>query len=505
MSQAAADRVQRRHLAIVRRDADHHGRLTLALEPGRGTEDRHALPFVDAPVSWSADVTGIDDVLAPGLRVACLVGLTTVKHDQRDGTTGPAEERLYLCEPLPGTDPAALARFAWARAEAAEAIPSGLPGPLREALVATLARLRSEAPDEGAWPPFTLPGFHAAMDSVLEADPALRARATLRDGAGDASGPTGARLRQVRAWSLSSVWVGPGTVLKLPNPLWRSEPAVTALVGRYAPDIVPRVLAHGSVVVPGATDAAAWMLMQRVHGEEARGDDDTLRLAFEIGDLQRRLRAHDAELRAAGLTDRHLTATEAQLELVWTSSHLDGLDASEHAKLPALDAWIRRRLRAYADLRPPAVLTHGDLHGGNAIRRADGRAAGSGAQGGSPTAGDAGVASDSRDREPFVLIDWTDVAFAWPGVDMFTLGGFEADLDGEKHAALQRAYIEGLAGALGPAPERMVRAGIELSPVYHMVSYALIARSTPKHVGSEVDGAIGYLVRLLLKRMERAS
>jgi hypothetical protein len=505
VSEAAADAVQRRHLAIVRRDADDQRRLALALEPGRGNADRHALPFVDAPVTWSADVTGIDDALAPDLHIGCLVGLATVRHGDQKGTTGPAEERLYLCEPLPGTEPAALERFVWTWDEGTEPTPSGLPAPLREALVTTLARLRSESPDEGAWPPFTLPGFHHAMDSVLEADAALRGRASFRDGPRGASGPTDARLRQVRAWSLSSVWVGPRSVLKLPNPLWKSEPAVTALVGRYAPDVVPRVLAHGSVVVPGAADAAVWMLMQPVRGEEARGADDALRLAYEIGELQRRLLAHEDELRASGMTDRHLNVTASQLELVWTSSQLDGLDAPERAKLPALDAWIRRKLREYANLRPPAVLTHGDLHGGNAIRRVDGgsdEGVSQGAAGRAAAAGDVGI---GRVEDPFALIDWTDVAFAWPGVDMFTLAGFEADLDGEKHAALQRAYIEGLAGALGPAPERMVRSGVELSPVYHMVSYALIARSGPKHVGGEVDGAICYLVRLLLDRMERAS
>lgn len=512
MTDAPAGTVQRRHLAIVRRDERTGGRLALALLPDGGNGP--SLPFVDAPVTFSADVTGIDSALLPDLAIACLVGLATVRHERGDAAGEPAEERLYLCEPLPGNDPAESKRFVWESDERADHIPNGLPTPLWDALTSTLARLRSDAPDDGNWPPFTLPGFHPAMAGVLQADPALRAAASFRDGARDEPTTTDGHLRQVRAWSLSNVWVGDRSVLKLPNPLWKSEPAVTALVGRYAPDVVPEVLAHGSVVVPGARDTAAWMLMRRVRGEEARGEADGLRLAFEIGDLQRRMLAHEAELREAGMADRHLTATESQLELVWASPELDGLEESERAALPALDAWIRGRLRAYAAMRPATVLTHGDLHGGNAIRRVgdapdDGArgsrarsAARTAATGAAPGASSLAVTGNASDA-PFVLIDWTDVAFAWPGVDLFTIAGFDADLDGERHAALQRAYIEGLAGAVGPAPEHVVRSGVELSPVYHMISYALIARSTPQHVGAEVDGAIRYLVRLLFGRMQR--
>ncbi|MFO7544228.1 MAG: aminoglycoside phosphotransferase family protein [Trueperaceae bacterium] len=446
-------------------------------------DEKHdtTLPFVDTPWTDSVDVPGIGDALAPGLRLAFLVGLGALRHEVRGDAAGVVEERLYLCEPLPGHAPGDFERFAWNHEPRPR--PTGLPESLERTLNETLARLRSEEPDANNWPPFTLPGFHARLASALDAKPALRGEASLGTSRHQDPDPEGPRLHQLRAWTLSSVWVGARSVLKAPNPLWRTEPAVTALVGRYAPDAAPTVLAHGEVEVPGGKEPAPWMVMRRVVGAEVHGDEHRTRLAFEIGGLQRRLLPHEHELRAAGMPDRLVVRTEAELDGVWASPELAKLEAEDRARLPALDAWIRQKLRAFAITQPPAVLTHGDLHCGNAIERVH---------------DDAGTAGPA----PLVLIDWTDVAFAWPGVDLFTIAGFEADLDGEVHAALQRAYIAGLAGAIGASPEAMVRRGVELSPVYHLVSYVQIARALPPRAGWEVEGVVRYLARLLLRRMD---
>jgi len=492
----APEKLLRRHLAVVRQTGD--GDVEVALV----TDDhgRSALPYVDTPWIYPADVRGIEDALAPQLRLACLVGFGSTKHPERDG--GVVEERLYLCEPLEasGTATALLApRRAHAHGlswgDAGAVVPHGLPASLAQPLAATLARLRSSRRDEGNWPAFTLPGAYAEIASALAADPRAREVASFEadeanggpDGvANDATnGEPPATLRQVRAWTLSSVWVGQRAVLKMPHPLWRNEPTLTKLLHDLAPDVVPAVLVHGEVDVPGARTSTPWMLMRRVAGEEVRGDDSPTRLAFEIGDLQRRLRPHETALRRAGVPDRHLASTAADLAMVWASPELAQLDEHERTRVPALDAWIRRKIHAYEGLHPPALLTHGDLHAGNAIRTVT--------DGAGPDAG-----PDAR----LTIIDWTDVAFAWPGVDLFTIAGFETVLEGDLLDSLVRAYLDGLAGSLGAEEERLVRLGVELSLVYQIVSYAHIERALPRQVATGVDGAIRFLARRLLKSMD---
>lgn len=494
MSEAppAPEKLLRRHLAVVRQTGEGDVLMAVVTDD----EGRSALPYVDTPWIYPADVRGIEDALAPQLRLACLVGFGSTKHPERDG--GIVEERLYLCEPLEasGTATAPLAplqahanRLSWS--DAGAVVPHGLPASLAQPLAATLARLQSSRRDEGNWPAFTLPGAYAEIASAPAADPRARevasfeadeANGHLDGGANDATnGEPPATLRQVRAWTLSSVWVGKRAVLKMPHPLWRNEPTLTKLLHELAPDVVPAVLVHGEVDVPGARTAAPWMLMRRVAGEELRGDDSPTRLAFVIGDLQRRLRPHETALRRAGVPDRHLASTAADLAMVWASPELTQLDEHERTRIPALDAWIRRKIRAYEDLRPPALLTHGDLHPGNAIRTAT---------------DDAGP--DAR----LTIIDWTDAAFAWPGVDLFTIAGFETVLEGDLLDSLVRAYLDGMAGSLGAEAEPLVRLGVELSLVYQIVSYVHIERALPRQVATGVDGAIRFLARRLLKSMD---
>jgi len=190
-------------------------------------------------------------------------------------------------------------------------------------------------------------------------------------------------MTQEQAWALSSVWRDEEVVLKLTNPAWPAEAAITSLLARLAPTHVPAVLAAGS-------HRGVPFLVQRrvVEPPDAFEAEPEVRLERSLGALE-----------------------------------------------------------ALAD------------------------------EAGRPQ-----------------LIDWTDAALAWPGVDLFVLLPRRSAGDGRREALLS-AYVE----ALGARHEAGVRLGTEVAPTYHALSYLRIGRFLPAELAGDFLGAVTKYVERQLE------
>lgn len=485
----------RRHLALLH---PHEVAVALVTE-GAG------LPCVEEPLGGRFEDPGaVPDYAGGGtgslpaeLAVSHLPVLTFLCClGEIAGEDGVPTERLYLCEAFPGVQwqPE---RLAWWHDEGeGYAPPPGLlnlPGSLLAALRTALERLGREggggadgadgadgapaAPrfDPLLWsrgeqapqlPAFVQPGFTAVLAKALAASPLVRI--------GEGGSAEGEPLRQLRSWSLSSVWTSESYVLKLPHQVWSHEAAVTARLARLVPSHVAAVVASGTVTPQHPNTApATWFLQERVTPtSDASEASPRLAAALALAELQRSCRGLEPELLALGLPDRGPESTAAALELVWLSPELAALDEDARRLLPKLDSLLRRKLEDLHRLGAPLLLCHGDLHLGNVI-----------------------VAQRGA-----VIIDWTDASLAWPGVDLVNLLGFSEPH--EETPVVLEAYLRALDGLLPAAvePERLVRQGMELAHAFQAVSYATIEAFRPAEVRWEMEGVVRRLVSLMLRR-----
>src|SRR5690606_37651267 len=139
-------------------------------------------------------------------------------------------------------------------------------------------------------------------------------------------------------------------------------------------------------------------------------------------------------------------------------------------------AFLRDRLSELHERGAPALLCHGDLHLGNVVEAAAGRQA---------------------------IIDWTDAAFAWPGVDLLTLHGLEAGAT-EDCDELVAAYAQALTDELNLERDdssELVTLGLSLAPIYHAISYARIQRNLPTSLRWVFRGSVPHLVRMQLHEL----
>jgi hypothetical protein len=444
MSDGAARRPpQRRHLAIVHPEEAAVGLVA----EGAGW----ALPAFDAPWAWASEVP-----VAAGAWGSEHALLACLAEADEPGDPPALRHRLLLAEPLPGV---ALPTRWWRRGDEP---PAGLPAPLLPALRDAVVRLEGGSP-AGAWAPFAQRGATDALDAALAAHPTARAGAALRPGHPRA-------LRQRRAWPLSSVWWNDEVVLKVVPPRWAAEGPLTSWLADVAPDRVPRVVAHGRAEAPGGP--LAWSLQARVASGAFDGDAAP-RCAAAMGDLVARIGADLGTGTSLGLADRRPGVVAAALDAVWASPELGALTAAQRAALPELDRRWRRRLEALDAAGLPPVLVHGDLHPGNVLP------------------GVAGPAGDT-------VIDWTDAAVGWPGVDLLTLLGFDAVLDDPAAERAIAAYADAAGPALGPLGAAGVRLGLAAAPAFHAVAYAGIEADTPLGQRWMLEGEVRALVRRML-------
>ncbi len=369
--------------------------------------------------------------------------------------------RLQLCEAVGGFDPDGLDW--WEGGEA----PSELPAALLPTLQAGLARCGADG--DADWPAFALPGATAALATSLgslEAAPRLVLPVT----DDDADTP----LRLLKAWSLSSVWISRDTVLKLAHPAFAVEPAITKALNRLAPGSVAEVLAVGELRVPGTPLPSPWVLQRKAGGQDMEGSEDAAgRLADALAEVQNACHGHEEELLSIGLLDRGPEATAAALEEVWASEELADLDEAERAALPRLDDLLRRELDELASLQAPLLLTHGDLHPGNAL---------------------------ATPLEKPVIIDWTDACLSWPGVDLITMLSFRVVPEDEAAVALVARYANAIRGSVGDEAETLVARGLAMAPAFHALNYARIEAFRPPALRWDLRGAVRGIVRLMLRR-----
>jgi hypothetical protein len=440
------DARQRRHLAIVHPEA-----AAVALLPTRG--GALALPSIDTAWDYPSAVPELPEPTPPGVpRHTVLTCLAEI-----EGEEAPAPgriERLLWAEAMPGV----AAAVAWWSADddAPAALPAALLPVLREA-VEGAAEARPALPH-------TCRGATPTLMAALAADPTVGPLVSFEPGAPNA-------LRQRRAWSVSTVWANEAVFVKVSPPRWAAEGPVTAWLAELAPGRVPPVLAAGCATGPAGV--LPWFVLPRVPHAVLDGDARE-RCAVAMGGLVR-LAQRELEVGIAhGLDDRTPAAVAAGLDEVWASPELVALDPAEWARLPELDARLRRRLAALDADGMPHVLVHGDLHGGNVLGGVD------------------GPATDT-------VIDWSDASLGWPGVDLLTVIGFDAALDDAVTERVLRAYADAAGPALGRDGAAAVRLGLRAAAACHALSYARIAATTPPAQRWHLSGVVRDLVRRMLR------
>lgn len=262
----------------------------------------------------------------------------------------------------------------------------------------------------------------------------------------------------VTAWALSLVLrvpvdTGDAVYFKATCDWFRAEPVITALLARWASDVVPSVI---------ATDASrAWMLMRPLPGDDA--DTPTVAgpaAATALARLQQSALEHPEAVRAAGVPDRRLTLTIEGIAAVVERSDMA---PAERQRMRQLLPWLAEEMAALAGCGMPYSIAHGDLHLGN-VAYADGRV---------------------------VLYDWTDTALTFPALDLEIL----SESAREHSAETREAYVAAWRDFVGEAA--VTEAFRHTGPVnlaYQAISYDGIARSVEP--GSSPENA-AITVRVL--------
>ncbi|HZJ08696.1 MAG TPA: aminoglycoside phosphotransferase family protein, partial [Trueperaceae bacterium] len=353
--------------------------------------------------------------------------------------------------------------------------PHGMPSEAHEGLLAATEKVTGDSPKSTRddWPFFCLPGATAAILALLDGDETAKSLAALT--VRPCGGVSDEReLLQVQGWSISSVWRNDDVVLKISHPAWLAEPRLTAALAKLAPGSVPAVISHGVITGRGA-QPTAYLLRRRVIDDEPGADEDeadkvnrSVAALRALAELQLSASTRVDRLRAAGVVDRDPQRTSGELARLWqvVTPHLGD---DERAALPGVDDKVRAGLERLA--RTPPLVVHGDLHLGNVLK-------------------------DQR-GEP-QLIDWTDAAFAWPGVDLYTILS-RLGPDEETRESVTTAYV----AALGHEFEEAVRLGLELAPSYHALSYLRISDFLPRELAGIFANEVTRLVKRQLEVIAR--
>jgi len=201
-------------------------------------------------------------------------------------------------------------------------------------------------------------------------DPATvaEAHAWLREAAAAAGRRVTGPIEQphVRPWS--TVFRAPtdqGDVfLKLCGPSQEFEPALTALLSRTAPDVVPVVLAiHPREPWMLLADGGA-KLRDALTGQALL--DAWAEVLPRYADLQRRLLGRDDEVLACGTPDRRLDRLPADLDRILDDERIVSRSAAERLRhlRPVMDASALELASAGIG----ATVQHDDLHDANVLR-----------------------------------------------------------------------------------------------------------------------------------------
>ena len=245
-------------------------------------------------------------------------------------------------------------------------------------------------------------------------------------------------------------------------PLFRHEPAVTALLDRTVPGSVPGVI--------GRDDHEGWLLLHDVPGVAAAdiADADAEVIASLIA-IQHRFVDRVDELEAAGAPARPFATLADELAAAFADPEVRGWLDRPETRLDELQRAVGRAAAEVTELGIPDTLVHGDFHAGNVLV-ADGAA---------------------------TIIDWSDAAIAHPLVDALTwMNWFHEDPD--RGARAWAAFRDGWAGFCPAATINHARSALTVATTaYHVVSYVGIVRGLePLRRPELLDGLQHYLGRL---------
>jgi hypothetical protein len=291
--------------------------------------------------------------------------------------------------------------------------------------------------------------------------------------ADDAIAATGRRRMgptvPVRMWSLSAVLRIPVAGASGDESVWfkatcewfRAEPAITDVVGTFAADHVPTLVA--------VDRDRAWMLMTPLPGPDLRDQPTYAPIAAAaIASTQRSSIGHLGSLTAAGCPDRTLQPTlDALHGLVHGSIELDALTSEERGAAVAAESWIAEQIGELFAGAIPSTIVHGDCHLGN-------------------------VAADG-DRA--VLYDWTDACVSHPFLDGVLLARSAGD---EHDDVIKAAYT---ASWREEYPDAEVDRTWELAKfgnrVFQAISYEGIYRAQEERSRWEMSGIVANTLRAL--------
>lgn len=256
-------------------------------------------------------------------------------------------------------------------------------------------------------------------------------------------------------------------------PLFCHEPKMMQTLGALLPEHIPAPLA--------IDETRRWMLSSD-YGTMIRGStpDPSAEMLTEIVRAYAALQIATSSLHetlfAAGCFDRRLPTLMRQIdELLADEEGQAALaDEDERARWIACGPALHALCERLAQYRIPDTLVHGDFHGGNVTRRADGG---------------------------FYFFDWTDACIAHPFFDLPTFLEFDAP---EQTAALRDAY---LACWTDYEPLERLREAYEIAEVvaalHQAVSYQSIRRNGDPELRGDWDWSLVHWPRSILKGLER--
>ncbi len=242
-------------------------------------------------------------------------------------------------------------------------------------------------------------------------------------------------LVQYKHWSISAVLSVDTTDgrfwFKQVPPFMSHEGRLIRWIRRLQPALVPDVVAVGS----------DWALMREFPEHVGGNLHDSPFGALAV--LQREAAATAGELLALGCPDRRFEVLRQDLLGLVERGDLvdDRVREQLAAALPAVEACIDKLV----DLGIQNSVVHGDLHGGNWIRRKDGS---------------------------WLIFDWTDGCMAHPFMDLGVISSRDPDV---RRARVQQYLASWQAmGVSGDVLHRVATAAEPLAAGFHAVSYQRI-------------------------------